>query len=89
MKRFDDKNVGHWMFFFFLRSHRLTSSRYPPCAKLINSVGKCLYVNALAESERLIDSECRSYTFSETELIVIRPERTVRGSVLGHTYYAI
>ena len=34
-----------------------TSSRDAPCAKLISSVGKCLYVNVLTESERLNDSE--------------------------------
>ena len=35
-----------------------------------------LYVNALTESERLNDSEYRSETCSEAELIVVRPERT-------------
>ena len=44
--------------------------------KIDQSVGKCLYFNALTESERLNDSEYRSETCSEAELIVVRPERT-------------
>ena len=58
-----------WM--FLLSSYGLTSSRDPPCAKLISSVGKRLYVNALTESERLNDSEYRSETCFEAELIVV------------------
>ena len=75
-----------WM--FLLSSPWLTSSRAPPCAKWISTVGKRLYVNALTESERLNDTEYRSETCSEAKLIVIRPERTepLRGSVLGRTY---
>ena len=61
---------------FLLSSHWLTSSRDPPCAKLISSVGKRSYVNAQTESERLNDTEYRSETCSEAELIVVRPERT-------------
>ena len=52
-------------------SNWLTSSRNPPYVKLISSVGKRLYVNALTESERLNDSEYRSETCSEAELIII------------------
>ena len=40
---------------FLLSSHWLTSSRDPQCAKLISVDGRCLYVNALTESERLND----------------------------------
>ena len=69
---------------FLLSSLWLTRSRDPPCAKLIRSVGKHLYVDALTESERLNDNEYRSETCSEAELIVFRPE--LRGSVLGRTY---
>ena len=54
-----------------LSSHWLTSSRDPPCANLISSVGKRLYGNALTESERLNE------TCSEAELIVVCPERIV------------
>ena len=64
---------------FLLSSHWLTSSRAPPCAKWISTVGKRLYVNALTEPERLNDTEYRSETCSEANLIV-------RGSVLGRTY---
>ena len=75
-----------WM--FLLSSHWLTSSRAPPCAKWISTVGKRLYINALTESERLNDTDYRSETCSEAKLIVVRPERTepLRGSVLGRTY---
>ena len=78
MNRFDDNAVSHcillsWM--FLLSSHLLTSSRDTPCAKLIISVGTRLYVNALTESECLNDREYRSETFSEAELIVVRPEQ--------------
>ena len=52
--------ASSWM--FFLSSYWLTSSRDPACAKLISSVGKRLYVNALTESERLNDTEYRSET---------------------------
>ena len=69
---------------FLLSSHWLTSSRAPPCAKWISTVGKRLYVNALTESERLNDTEYRSETCSEAKLIVVRPERTE--PVLGRTY---
>ena len=61
------------MFLFSL--HWLTSSRAPPCAKWISTVGKRLYVNALTESERLNDTEFLSETCSEAKLIVVRPER--------------
>ena len=73
---------------FLLSSHWLTSSRAPPCAKWISTVGKRLYVNALIESERLNDTEYRSEICSEAKLIVVRPERTepFRSSVLGRTY---
>ena len=47
-----------WM--FLLSSHWLTSSRAPPCAKWISTVGKRLSVNALTESEHLNDTEYRS-----------------------------
>ena len=40
----------------YASSHWLTSSLDPPCAKLISSVGKRLYFNALTESERLNDT---------------------------------
>ena len=63
-----------WM--FLLSSHWLTSSRDSPFVKLISSVGKRLYVNALTESERLNDTEYRSETCSEGELTVFRLERT-------------
>ena len=71
-----------------MSSHWLTSSRAPPCAKWIGTVGKRLYVNALTESERLNDTEYRSEACSEAKLIVVRPERTEprSGSVLGRTY---
>ena len=60
-----------------------------PMCKIDQSVGKCLYFNALTESERLNDSKNRSETCSEAELIVVRPERNelLRGPVLGRTHY--
>ena len=63
-----------WM--FLLSTHWLTSSRALLCAKWISTVSKRLYVNALTESERLNDTEYKSETCSEAELIVVRPERT-------------
>ena len=60
---------------FLLSSHWLTSSRDPPRAKLISSVGKRLYVNVLTGSEHLNDTEYRSETCSEAELIVVRLSR--------------
>ena len=77
--------ASSWM--FLLSSHWLTSSRDPPCAKLISTVGKHLYVNALTESERLNDTECRSETCPETELIVVRPERTSWFGPRTHVLY--
>ena len=63
--------ASSWM--FLLSFHWLTSSRDPTCAKLISSVGKRLFVNALTESEHLNDTEYRSETSHELELIVVRP----------------
>ena len=90
MKRFDDKvSAIANSLDVLVNSHWLTSSRAPPFAKWISTVGKRLYVNALTESERLNDTEYRSETCSEAKLIVVRPERTepLRSSVLGRTYY--
>ena len=72
----DDKYVGLCklldVYVEFSLAHFVSD---PQCAKLISPVGKRLYVNALTESERLNDTEYRSETCSEAELIVVRSEQ--------------